>query len=162
MFCGDLDVSRTVAGRVEPHQYVLHGALALTATTSQIVALPLFPVTKVRLYIAPTADSWRRVTRVLDEKSGACGFILDRIDVVAKLQRLLSRGIRVRLPTEKIGAVAVPIVIDPTVQMGDRAVALGVKLARLVITPDALWLGGDVWVLPSGDDPAHRRQQAKG
>ncbi len=146
--CGDLDVRQVVSGRVRPESFLIRGGLDLKATEQAIIATPRFPPTKLRLHIEPAPVSWRAVKRILQEKKGACAFVLDKIDVPALLQGLLDKGILVRLPTEKVPKFAVPIRIEPTIAVRGQPVRLAIRVGRLAITEHDLWLGAQVSLRP--------------
>jgi hypothetical protein len=144
--CGDLDVEQAVTGSVKPDSYPVAGALLLTAGSQQIMAAPKFPQIKVNLKIDPSPESWAAVQKIIDDKEGACGFVLDKVDVLKIVRGLIDRGFNVRLPTEKIKPLAVPVGIEPEMSVRGRPVALGIKVADLAITEDMIWLGADVTV----------------
>jgi hypothetical protein len=155
--CGDLDVRETVSGRVRPETFLIRGGLELKVMDEKIVASPSVPPTRVRLHIEPAAESWRAVTRILEQKRGACGLLLDRIDVPAQLRGLLAKGILVRLPTEKIPRIAVPIRLEPRIVVRGRPVRLGIRVGRLALTRHDLWFGAVVSVqepAPEASAPA--------
>ena len=84
---------------------------------------------------------------ILDSKrSGACGFALDRIDVLKIVRGIVSKGFDVRLPTEKIKPMAVPVGIEPTMNVRGKTIALDIRIGGLAITEHALWLGANVAV----------------
>jgi len=145
--CGDLDVRQKVSGRVKPDTYPVQGGLELSATAEQILASPRFPVIGVKLRIDPSAESWGAAQKILDDKTGVCGFVLEKVNVMKIVRGLIDRGFDVRLPTEKIKPVAVPVGIEPTMTVRGQPVALGIRLGGLAITPHVLWLGADVKVL---------------
>jgi hypothetical protein len=62
------------------------------------------------------------------------------------VQRLVDKGFNVRLPTEKIKPMAVPVGIEPTMEVRGKPVALGIKLGELAITEHVIWLGAHVSV----------------
>jgi hypothetical protein len=145
--CGDLDITRVVSGRVRPDSYPLRGELALSSTPRQILLSPRLPVVRLKLHVDPSAASWAAVQKVVDDERGVCGFVLDRVDVVKIVRGLIDRGFDVRLPTEKVKAVAVPVGIEPTMSVRGQPVALGITVGGLAITPQSLWLGAWVKVL---------------
>jgi hypothetical protein len=144
--CGDLDVTQEVSGGVKPDTYPVSGGLLLTATAKEILAQPRFPLMKIRLKVAPSAESWAAVDGILGEKEGLCGYVVDKVNVRGILQRLVDKGFNVRLPTEKIKPMAVPVGIEPTMEVRGQPVALGVRLGRLAITEQMIWLGANVSV----------------
>jgi hypothetical protein len=144
--CGDLEVTQDVSGGVRPDTYPVAGSLVLTATAKDILAQPRFPLIKVNLKIAPSKESWAAVQKILDEKSGVCGYAVEKVNVLGIVQKLIDKGFNVRLPTEKIKPMAVPVGIEPTMQVRGETVALGIKLGELRITEDVIWLGARVSV----------------
>jgi len=142
--CGDMEIQQKVSGSVKPDSYPVSGGLLLTATARQILATPKFPVVKVKLKVEPSADSWAAVQKILDEKGGVCGFVLDKVDIAGVLENLVGKGFDVRLPTEKIKAMAVPVGIAPTMSVRGEPLTLGVKVGSLAITEHMIWLGADV------------------
>jgi len=147
--CGGLDVHQVVSGLVLPESYLVRGSLVLSATEEQIVASPRFPPTNVRFHIEPSAASWAAVARILDEKKGACAFVLDKIDVLALLRDLIAKGISVRLPTEKIPMIAVPIRIEPTITVRGQPVTLAIRVGSLAVTERDAWLGAFISLRPA-------------
>jgi hypothetical protein len=142
--CGDMEVTEDVSGGVRPETYPVSGRLVLTATAKEILAEPRFPVIKVRLKVKPSAESWGAVQKILDSKEGVCGYVVDKVDVLGIVQRLVDKGFNVRLPTEKIKPMAVPVGIEPTMEVRGQPVALGIKLGDLAITEHMIWLGANV------------------
>jgi hypothetical protein len=157
--CGDMTLSEKVSGGVKPEEYTVRGSLLLTATDTQILASPKFPVIRINLKVEPSAESWAAVQKVLDDQEGLCGFVLDKVDIQGVLEGLVGKGFRVRLPTEKITPVAVPVGIAPTMTVRGEPVTIGVKVGQLAITPDMIWLGADVTLGPRG---ASGRARARG
>jgi hypothetical protein len=149
--CGDLEVSQEVSGGVRPETYSVAGGLVLTATAKDILAQPRFPLIKVRLKVVPSEESWKAVDAILEQKEGLCGYVVDKVDVRGIVQRLVDKGFNVRLPTEKIKPMAVPVGIQPTMEVRGQPVALGIKLGELAITEQMIWLGARVSVAVGED-----------
>jgi hypothetical protein len=144
--CGDMDVTRSVAGAVKQLTIDARGTLALASAGGQILARPRFPETRVRLEVEPSAESWASVQALLDEKGGVCGYVLDKVDIMKIVRDQLAKGFNVRLPVEKLKPVAVPVGIQQQVTVAGRSLNLGVSVGDLAITEHALWLGADVKV----------------
>jgi hypothetical protein len=152
--CGDLEVTREVSGGVRPDTYPVSGGLVLTATAQEILAEPRFPLIKINLKVNPSQESWDSVQKILDEKEGVCGYVVDKVNVRGVLERLVNKGFNVRLPTEKIKPMAVPVGIEPTMEVRGQPVAIGIKLGRLAITEQMIWLGADVSVTTGAEAAA--------
>jgi hypothetical protein len=144
--CGDMSISQEVSGGVKPASYPVSGALVLTASTREILASPRFPMIKIRLKVQPSEESWAAVQKILDEKQGVCGYVVEKVNVLGIVQGLIDRGFGVRLPTEKIRPMAVPVGIEPTMQVRGQPVELAIKVGELAITEQMIWLGADVRV----------------
>jgi hypothetical protein len=142
--CGDMKVNENVGGKVKPDEYQVSGALHLVATARQILASPKFPVVKIRLKLDPSPESWATVQAILDAKGGVCGFVVDKVDIRGVLEGLVAKGFNVRLPTEKIKPMAVPVGIAPTMKVRDETIRIEVKVSDLAITEHMIWLGADV------------------
>lgn len=146
--CGDLHVTQVVSGGIKPASYLVRGTLKLSAGADRILAAPAFPPLKVNLEVVPSQAAWAGVQKVLDDQRGVCGFVLDHVDVMALVRGIVARGFPVRLPTERIRAVALPVGIEPTLTVRGQPVALSVKVGSLAITEHVIWLGADVALAP--------------
>lgn len=144
--CGDMEVDENVGGSVKPAEYPVSGVLALTATRDRILATPRFPVVKINLKVEPSAESWAAVQRILDSKEGLCGFVLGKVDIKGVVEGLLRKGFDVRLPTEKIRPVTIPVGLAPSLTVRDHPITVDLKVGGLAITEHMIWLGADVTV----------------
>lgn len=155
--CGDQALTQVVTGGVRPDRYTVEGALLLSATPEQILAEPVFPLIKIKLRVKPSDASWAAARKVLDDKSGVCGFVLDRVNVMGYLEQLIDKGFDVRLPTEKIKPLALPVAVNPSLIVRGEPVAMGIQVSDLAITEQMIWLGAEVAV-EVGDDQAESRR----
>ena len=144
--CGDMDITRDVTGGVKPANYSVAGGIVFLATPRAILASPRFPLIKVNLKVEPSEASWAAVAKILEEKEGLCGYVLEKVNLLKMVQGLIERGFNVRLPTEKIKPMAVPVGVEPTMQVRGQPVALAIKVGELAITEQMIWLGADVHV----------------
>ncbi len=148
--CGDLHVVQEVTGGVKPASYRVRGRLKLGAGADRILATPSFPPLTVKLEVVPSEASWAAVRKLLDDQRGACGFALDRVDVLALVRGIVERGFPVRLPTERIRPVGLPVGVEPRLTVRGQPVALSVKVGALAVTEQVIWLGADVALSPRG------------
>jgi len=148
--CGDMTIEQKVSGSVKPDSYPVSGGLLLTATTRQILADPKFPVVKLKLKVVPSPASWAAVQKILDEQEGVCGFVVDKVDIAGVLEGLIGKGFDVRLPTEKIKPMAIPVGIAPSMTVRGEPVTIAVQVGHLAITEHMIWLGADVTLEPAG------------
>jgi hypothetical protein len=144
--CGDMKITEEVSGSVKPDSYPIQGELSLAATAREILASPSFPETRVHLVIEPSPESWATVKRISEEKEGLCGFVLDRVDIPGVVGGILAKGFDVKLPTEKLRPMAVPVSIQPTMTIRDKPITLDVEAGGLAITEKMIWLGANVAV----------------
>ena len=104
---------------------------------------------KVKLKVEPSAESWAAVQKILDAQEGVCGFVLDKVDIKGVLEGLVAKGFDVRLPTEKIKPMAIPVGIAPTMTVRGEPITIAVKIGHLAITEHMIWLGADVNLGPA-------------
>jgi hypothetical protein len=159
--CGDMEIQQKVSGRVRPAGYSVSGGLLLAATTRQILASPRFPRIKVKLKVEPSPESWAAVQKILDDKGGVCGFVLDKVNIAGVLEGLIGKGFDVRLPTEKIKPMAVPVGIAPAMTVRGEPLTITVKVGHLAITEHMIWLGADVGLGQAPSPPAARPSFSK-
>jgi len=133
--CGDMEITQDVSGGVKPASYPVSGSLILTATAKEILAQPKFPLIKINLKVAPSDESWGAVQKILDDKEGVCGYVVDKVNILKIVEGLINKGFNVRLPTEKIKPMAVPVGIEPSMKVQGRQVDLAIKLGEL----DSWW-----------------------
>ena len=155
--CGDMHITQPVTGTVVPRTYPLSGALDLTATDASILVRPRLPRLRVHVDVTPAPESLAAAQKILDDKRGLCGFVLDRVDIMGAVNRLIARGFDVRVPTEKVTAMALPVGVEPTLLVRGEPVALGIRVGDLAITEHAIWLGAHVTVAIGDDVPAAAR-----
>jgi hypothetical protein len=148
--CGDMNINQEVSGGVKPASYPVAGALVLSATTREILAAPQFPTIKVNLKVEPSKESWGAVEKILADKEGVCGYVVEKVNVLKIVEALIAKGFNVRLPTEKIKPMAVPVGIEPSMKVKGKEVELGIKVSELAITDKMIWLGADIQVQLEG------------
>jgi tetraacyldisaccharide-1-P 4'-kinase len=107
----------------------------------------------------PSDESWAAVDEILGGKTGLCGYVVEKVNVRGIVQRLVDKGFNVRLPTEKIKPMAVPVGIEPTMEVRGQPVALAIRLGELAITEHMIWLGANVSVAV-GDDVLQKKARA--
>jgi len=144
--CGDMAVTQVVSGSVRPATYPLAGTLVFAVTANTIVAKPKLPRMIVNLKVAPSEASWDAAQKVLDDKGGVCGFVLDRVDVMALVKNIVDQGFNVRLPTDRLTAMAIPVGVEPAMRVRGQPVALAIRIGDLVIGEQMIWLGAEVSV----------------
>ncbi|MDO8836786.1 MAG: hypothetical protein Q7V01_14390 [Vicinamibacterales bacterium] len=152
--CGDMEIARNVTATVIPATYSLAGRLSLQATATQIVIAPKIPPLRIHVRFKPSDESWAAVQQILDDKRGVCGFVLDRVDVMGAVRDAIGRGFHVTLPLDRIPPMALPVGIQPELDVKGRKLALKVHVGTLAITKDMIWLGVNVAVAPQATGTA--------
>jgi hypothetical protein len=147
--CGDMQMREVVTGTVVPATYRLSGTLLLSTTEDAIMVTPRLPSLRVRIRVRPSEASWALVQKVLDDKGGVCGFVLDRVNIRESLEGLFARGFDVRLPIERVKPLALPVGIARTMEVRGTPVTMDVTDGGLTITGQMIWLGANATlVLP--------------
>jgi hypothetical protein len=126
--CGDQNITQVVSGGVKQASYPVAGGLHLTASAERILAEPLFPTIRMKVNIVPSADSWPRRRRSSTTRK-ACAASCSTRSRCSSVGRLIDRGFNVRLPTEKIKPLAIPVGVNPTMQVRGQPVALGITVS---------------------------------
>lgn len=142
--CGDMHVTQSVTGTVVPRTYPVAGSVQFTTSDTAILARPRVPRLRLHLDVAPSEAAWASLRQILDEKRGLCGFVLDRVDVLGAVQRLIARGFDVQVPTDGVKPVALPVAVSPTMMVRGQAVELGIRLDGFAITERMIWLGARI------------------
>jgi len=143
--CGDMDITQTVSGNVIPSKYVVAGRLRLAIQGDKVVCAPVFPETRVRIRVKPSKASWDAINRILAEKQGVCGWVLDKVDVPKLLAGIVQeKGFNVKLPIDKIKPFALAGGMADTVTVAGRTISIATKRNELRIDRDAIWYGANV------------------
>jgi hypothetical protein len=143
-----MEVTREVRGTVAPRTYPLEGRLLLSATGTKVIVTPRVPPVRIHLQIEPSQESWAAAQKVLDDKTGVCGFVLDRADVMGDVRKFIDRGFDVRVPLDRIKPVGFPVGVESDIDVRGRKISLNVTIGRLSIAEPMVWLGVDVSVAP--------------
>ena len=145
--CGDMDITQKVSGTVIPSSYVVSGRIKLASDSSRVICTPAFPETKLRLRIQPSKASWAAIDSILDPRSGACGWVIDKVNVPRLLNDLLvEKGVNIGLPFNKLKPFTLPGGVSDSVTVGNRVLAVSSKVNSIRIDPDAIWYGTSVRV----------------
>ena len=143
--CGDMDVTQKVTGSVIPTRYTVSGTLRFALTGNQVIGTLAFPETRLNIRVSPSKASWAAIDSILAEKRGACGWVLDKVDVRGLLANIVqTKGFNVKLPLDKIKPFRIPAGVSDSVKVGERKLALSVKTNLIRIDPDAIWYSADL------------------
>lgn len=150
MMCGDQNITQVVTGGVYPGRYAVAGSIAIAATSEQILAEPVFPRIRVTLRVKISDASLAAIRKILDDRRGVCGFVIDRADIMGSIQRMIDKGFAIRLPTERIKSIPLPVAIRPSMKVRGETVEMGIAVSGLAITEHMIWLGTSVQVAIDG------------
>lgn len=157
MTCGDMDITQKVSGSVIPTSYDVSGTLAFAIQGNKVVATPTFPETKLNIRVNPSQESWDAINAILEEKSGVCGWVLEKVDVPNLLKNLLeNKGFNVKLPLGKIKPFNFPAGVSDSVKVGGRILSFATQTNTIRIDPDAIWYSASVALhaVESGENQA--------
>jgi hypothetical protein len=160
MTCGDMDITQKVSGSVIPSSYDVSGTLAFAIQGNKVVATPTFPETKLNIRVNPSQESWDAINAILEEKSGVCGWVLEKVDVPNLLKNLVeNKGFNVKLPLSKIKPFAFPAGVSDSVKVGGKILSFATQTNTIRIDPDAIWYSASVALdtVASGENMAESR-----
>jgi hypothetical protein len=151
--CGDMDITEVVTANVVPSRYIVSGRLGLDLAGKHVMCTPSFPTTKLRIRVQPTKESWATINKILEEKHGVCGWLLDKVDVPTILKNIVQgKGFNVALPLSKVKAFAIPAGVSDSVTVNGRVLAVETKTNAVRIEPDVILYSADA-ALKSADAP---------
>jgi hypothetical protein len=151
--CGDLEATLDVAGTVVPGRHTLEGAFLLSTEGATIVARPQFGATRVRVPIEPSAETWKAVDAIIDQRGALCRSALKAAHLREKLQSALDRGVVVTIPPNALAReVRLPATIERPVALPQRSMYLDVRPSGLTVVPGRLWYGATVEVRKLTED----------
>lgn len=147
--CSDFQKTLDVDGNAVPRSYNVTGDLVLAAVGDRIVASPHFPVQKIRVSISPSEATWAKTRATMSELNelGKCGIgmkVLSPDKIVALLNKVLTKGFNIKLPTKIVPTLHFPASVSESVEVEGRQVNLAVKPRTLLITPRAFWYSANV------------------
>ena len=142
--CGDMSVSRDVTGRVRARDYVAHGQIVLSAVNGTVSADPAFPDLAIRLFIDPARESVAALDSVLATRGGLCGYAVEKSRASERIQELVGRGFRVKIPQRFFRPIRLPVAVQTEVPMADQAVSLKVTPSALTVTNSTVWIAASV------------------
>ncbi len=145
--CRDETIKRDVTGQVRAREYVARGQLNLQALDGTIMADPDFPELAIRLFVDPSRGSVAALDSLMAEKDGLCGYAVDKARASERIQALVGRGFRVKIPQRFFRPVRLPVAVATSVPVRDREVGLAVTASGLAVTPSVMWVGANVTVI---------------
>jgi hypothetical protein len=145
LVCGDMELTRDVAGRVVPTTYVVRGRFDLSQREGALVVDPEFGEVRINVRARPTDETWAVVEKILDEKGGACGLALDKVDVRKILERIVEgKGFNVKLPDKLFRPIRLPAGVQQSLEIQGVRLDVRVQGSALSISPTRFWYGADI------------------
>jgi hypothetical protein len=144
MVCGDVEVTRAIAGGVVPQQYEVRGSFAIRAVGSTIELRPLFPDLAMRIFVDPSDAAWGVVEEVAKSQRKGCEIALSKVDIKTKLGNVLGKGFNVKVPQKIFKPVRLPAGIRQSLELQGVELALQVKPTGATVARDRLWYGADL------------------
>jgi len=144
--CGDLDVTRSVTGGVEPKDYVVTGSFAIAASGNAITLRPRFPDLAMRIFVDPSDEAWNVVDGVIEEQRKGCEVALNKVDLKEKLGGILGKGFNVKIPQKIFKPIRLPAGVQQSLDVQGVTIALGVKPTGLLVARDRIWYGAEIAV----------------
>lgn len=144
LVCGDFDVTRVVGGTAVPESYTVAVAFDIATEGSSVILRPDFAAFVVRLALQPTAEAWKTLDGLIEERRALCGTVMNKIDVKTKLAELLKSGFDVKIPNRSVKPVRLPAGIRQSLEVQGVTLDLEVKPTGLVLNPERLWYGADI------------------
>ena len=145
--CADETVTRNVTGQVRAREYTARGRLNLKAVDGAITADPDFPELAIRLFVDPSRASVAALDSLMAEKDGLCGYAVDKSRASERIQALVGRGFRVKIPQRFFRPIRLPVAVATSVPVREREVGLAVTASGLAVTQSVLWVGANVQVI---------------
>lgn len=143
--CGDMEVTQTVAGTVVPTSYVVRGRFDLAQREGALVVDPEFGQVKINVRARPSDETWAAIDKILDEKSGACGFALDKVDVKKILAHIVEgKGFNIKLPEKLFRPIRLPAGVQQSLEIQGVRLDVQVKGSALSVSPNRFWYGADI------------------
>lgn len=142
LVCRDFTVRERVEAAVPPGTHVMRGSVRLDAEGDRLRLAPAAE-RRYRIAIEPTADAWARARRALEaqDRIFRCGLGLHPPRVMAELERLVARGVPVRLPRRIFRPLAVRMAATGTLDVAGLPVTVSASGSRLVLEPERVVFG---------------------
>ena len=94
------------------------------------------------------------VENVKDDKNGACGMAIKKLDLQAVAQKIMDRGFGVKLPAKLLREIALPATVEQSVSFNGRTVSLDAHPLGLHVSEYMLWYGVTLGAQGASSAPA--------
>lgn len=151
--CGEMSATGDVTGQVRARSYTARGRIVLSAVNGAVMADPDFPELAIRLFIDPAASSVAKLDSMLATRGGLCGYAIDKSRASERIQELVGRGFRVKIPQRFFRPIRLPVAVETAVPVQNKEVSLEVKPSGLAVTPSTVWFGASVQAVKVAPTP---------
>ncbi len=145
VICHEFETKQVLSGSVRPLTHEAHATIRFTLVDGKIRGEPTLRRDKLRLSFDLDERSWRKVRDVFVEqnKFGKCGIAMKPDSMVARLRRLGTKGVAIRLPADLLPDFELPVSFaDVYEQEQVRVVAVAFR-PELLVRPEYLRFGVD-------------------
>jgi hypothetical protein len=145
LVCGDMEVTQKVAGTVVPTSYVIRGRFDLAQREGALVVDPEFGELRINVRARPSDETWAAIDKILDEKGGACGFAVDKVDIKKILGRIVEgKGFNIKLPEKLFRPIRLPAGVQQSLEIQGVRLDVQVQGSALSVSPSRFWYGADI------------------
>jgi hypothetical protein len=148
--CGNMSAERDVTGRIRAREYIARGRLKLSSQNGSLLADPDFPALAIRLFIDPAPSAIAALDSVLATRGGLCAMAIGKSRASERIQEVVGRGFTVHIPQRFFRPIHLPVSVETSVPVAQRAVPLVVTPSGIAVTASTVWLAADVALRGSG------------
>jgi len=153
LVCGDIDTTQHITGGVVPVDYRLEGGFEIDTRADAVTLQPHFPEPAVRIVVAPTEKAWAVVDEVVRDQRKICEIALNKIDIKARLQKVLDKGFTLRIPQSILKPIRLPAGVTQSLDVQGLKLPVTVTFTGVLVAPERIWYGADVKLERLGRDP---------
>src|SRR6185503_12540497 len=142
LVCHSFRFQEKLAGDILPFHDELTTRVEYVIRDSSIVGLPRVQRDVVRLPVDLTDASWGKVRAKLVEQDhfSRCGMVMNADSVLAKLQELARRGVKIRLPATMFKPFQLPVVLNNYYKAGEYWIEARAFDPAIEVRPECLRL----------------------
>jgi hypothetical protein len=146
LLCWDWTSQQRLEGKILPRDYVVRGALDLSAHPGGILADPDFPPDKFPIAMELDPGSWAGIRRALAKENALsrCGVLIKPEKIERELRAFGHRGLRFKLPRTAFRKLSLPAQLTESVRILDAPVRITVATDTLRLTDRLLWYAAEV------------------
>jgi hypothetical protein len=141
--CRGFAFEERVRGDVVPFGHTLTARVRFALADSEIVGVTRLQRDRVAIPAVPTPASLAKIKSVIEgeDKFMRCGLAIDVDEVMVSLEKLVRRGVKVRLPGKLFKPFRLPVRLEGEFAAGDYRVRAHAHDPELVMRPEYLRFG---------------------